>query len=93
MTETFIVGKDIAKREKVQWIVDGGRYKASYLLPDSGGVDEHWDSNDGSNKVPGFEFSDHDFLTAEKFLEILGSDGAEELRWLLGREEARKLAL
>ena len=33
--ETFIVGHDIEAGEKLQWIVEGGKYKASYLLPDS----------------------------------------------------------
>lgn len=32
--EVFTVGKDVAKGEKLQWIVDGGKFKASYLLPD-----------------------------------------------------------
>jgi len=38
--ETFVVGKDIQKGEKVQWIVEGGKYKASYLLPDQEGDEE-----------------------------------------------------
>jgi predicted cupin superfamily sugar epimerase len=33
--ETFVVGNDIKKGEKLQWIVEGGKYKASYLLPDA----------------------------------------------------------
>ena len=32
--ETFVVGHDISRGEKLQWIVEGGKYKASYLLPD-----------------------------------------------------------
>ena len=32
--ETFVVGQDLAKGEKLQWIVEGGKYKASFLLPD-----------------------------------------------------------
>ncbi len=97
--ETFIVGKDVVKDERVQWIVEGGRYKASYLLPDTGGGNEDWDDEDGSTNgllisetvVPGFEFSDHDFLTAEKFLRVVEKKGLEEMRWLLGREEGSKL--
>ena len=38
--ETFIVGHDIAKGERLQWIVEGGKYKASYLLPDEDGKDK-----------------------------------------------------
>ncbi|KAL9070569.1 MAG: hypothetical protein Q9157_005773 [Trypethelium eluteriae] len=35
--ETFVVGKDLEKGERLQWIVDGGKYKASFLLPDEEG--------------------------------------------------------
>lgn len=33
--ETFVVGKNIAAGEKLQWIVEGGKFKSSYLLPDN----------------------------------------------------------
>ena len=36
--ESFVVGQDLAKGEKLQWIVEGGKYKASFLLPDSQGA-------------------------------------------------------
>lgn len=32
--ETFVVGSNVEKGEKLQWIVEGGKYKASFLLPD-----------------------------------------------------------
>lgn len=32
--ETFVVGHDVEKGERLQWIVDGDIYKASFLLPD-----------------------------------------------------------
>lgn len=32
--ESFVVGHDIQKGEKLQWVVEGGKYKASFLLPD-----------------------------------------------------------
>ena len=35
--ETFVVGPDIWKGEKLQWMVEGGKYKASFLLPDEEG--------------------------------------------------------
>jgi predicted cupin superfamily sugar epimerase len=35
--ESFVVGHRIEKGERLQWIVDGGKYKSSYLLPDSDG--------------------------------------------------------
>lgn len=31
--ESFVVGKDVTKGEKAVWIVEGGKYKASLLLP------------------------------------------------------------
>lgn len=30
--ESFVVGRDVAKGERLQWIVEGGKYKASFLL-------------------------------------------------------------
>jgi predicted cupin superfamily sugar epimerase len=32
--ESFVVGYDIHKGERLQWMVEGGKYKASFLLPD-----------------------------------------------------------
>jgi predicted cupin superfamily sugar epimerase len=30
--ETFVVGKDVAAGERMVWVVEGGKYKASFLL-------------------------------------------------------------
>ncbi|TEY39252.1 hypothetical protein BOTCAL_0463g00030 [Botryotinia calthae] len=81
--ESFIVGQNVAAGEKLQWIVDGGKYKASYLLPDDeGGID-----SEGllisETVVPGFEYCDHDFLSPEGLKELVTSEKAEELSWLL----------
>jgi len=35
--ETFVVGSDIHKGERLRWLVEGGKYKASHLLPDTKG--------------------------------------------------------
>lgn len=35
--ETFVVGGNVMKGEKLQWIVEGGKYKASFLLEDKEG--------------------------------------------------------
>ena len=90
--ETFVVGHDLAKGEKLQWIVDGGKFKASFLLPDSEGGNE---SEEGllisETVVPGFEFSDHDFLTAEGFVDNLNDDGQKELKLLLKKAEQARL--
>jgi predicted cupin superfamily sugar epimerase len=38
--ETFVVGGNVAHGEKLQWIVEGGKYKASFLLPNEDGIIE-----------------------------------------------------
>ncbi|KAI1465925.1 RmlC-like cupin domain-containing protein [Daldinia caldariorum] len=95
--ETFIVGPDVANGEKLQWIVEGGKYKASFLLPDDASASAGGDG-DGEDKekektsggllisetvVPGFEFCDHDFLRAEEFRRLVTPEKAEELAWLV----------
>lgn len=32
--ESFVVGQDVEKGERLQWIVDGGKFKGSFLLED-----------------------------------------------------------
>lgn len=46
--ESFVVGQKVEMGERLQWCVDGGDYKASYLLPedDSSGVTDR----DGNEK-------------------------------------------
>ncbi|KIW62920.1 hypothetical protein PV04_09808 [Phialophora macrospora] len=86
--ETFVVGKDLARGERLQWIVEGGKFKASFLLPDD---DDGSESQKGclisETVVPGFEYSDHDFMTAEQFVAGLDADARDELKWLLKRDE------
>lgn len=38
--ETFVIGHDILGGERVQWAVEGGKYKASFLMPDEKGGPE-----------------------------------------------------
>jgi predicted cupin superfamily sugar epimerase len=33
--------------------------------------------------IPGFEFSDHDFLTTERFEQLVTTEQAKELKWLV----------
>jgi hypothetical protein len=33
--------------------------------------------------IPGFEYSDHDFLTVEKFKDVVTEEQAKELEWLV----------
>lgn len=77
------MGHNVEKGERLQWIVDGGKYKASFLLPDEeGGTD-----SDGllisETVVPGFEYADHDFLSPEGLKTLVGTEKAEAMHWLL----------
>jgi len=81
--ETFVVGHNVAKGEKLQWIVEGGKFKASYLLPDEEGGRESQGLLISETVVPGFEFCDHDFLSPEGLRDIVSPEKAEELKWLL----------
>ena len=50
--ETFVVGPNIAKGEKLQWTVAGGNWKVCWLLPDSdeiAQIDEAGEATDVSN--------------------------------------------
>jgi predicted cupin superfamily sugar epimerase len=89
--ETFVVGKDIERGEKLQWIVEGGKFKASFLLPDEGSESSQKGCLISETVVPGFEYSDHDFMTAEQFVGSLDAEGREELKWLLKRDEQGRL--
>ena len=50
--ESFVVGKDVEKGEKCIWVVEGGKYKASFLEVEDG-VDE-WESKLLISEVCGF---------------------------------------
>ena len=72
--ETFVVGHDVAKGERLQWIVEGGKYKCSFLLPDvEGGKESEEGLLISETVVPGFEYTDHDFMREER-LEALVTD-------------------
>ncbi|KAI9739791.1 MAG: hypothetical protein M1834_006512 [Cirrosporium novae-zelandiae] len=80
--ETFIVGPDVTKGERLQWIVEGGKYKSSFLLPD----DENGESQGlliSETVIPGFEYADHNFMIRPQLDELISPAHAEELSWLL----------
>ncbi|CZR59853.1 related to DUF985 domain protein [Phialocephala subalpina] len=81
--ETFVVGQNVEKGERLQWIVEGGKFKASFLLPDEENGKESRGLLISEVVVPGFEYCDHDFLAPEHLKELVGSTKAEELSWLL----------
>lgn len=86
--ETFVVGPDVARGERLQWIVEGGKYKASFLLADAGGNGAQAEEQSRGlliteTVVPGFEFCDHDFLEREGLESLVGGKEAEKLAWLV----------
>ncbi|KAH8602178.1 RmlC-like cupin domain-containing protein [Bisporella sp. PMI_857] len=81
--ESYIVGPNVAEGEKLQWIVDGGKFKASYLLPDEENGMESQGLLISETVVPGFEYCDHDFLSPAGLTELIGPEQAEGLKWLL----------
>jgi predicted cupin superfamily sugar epimerase len=89
--ESFTVGPNVSAGEKLQWIVEGDVYKASFLLSDE-------EEGKGSGKgllisetvVPGFEYYDHDFLNQEGLKELVGAEEAGKLEWLISPLAAGK---
>jgi predicted cupin superfamily sugar epimerase len=45
--ESFVVGKDVQAGERCVWVVEGGKYKASFLLP----VDEGKGEEEGGSRL------------------------------------------
>lgn len=86
--ETFVVGHDVAKGERLQWIVEGGKYKASFLLLDD---EKSGRDNDGllisETVIPGFEYADHDFMTLDALQKLVTDEQAKELTWLLRKAD------
>ncbi|KAI3543007.1 hypothetical protein CSPX01_06603 [Colletotrichum filicis] len=91
--ESFVVGGNVAAGERLQWTVEGGAYKASFVLPDE---DEGASSSSVASSsegllvtevaVPGWEPCDQNFLTQEKLFELVGEDRAKGLEWLIKKE-------
>jgi predicted cupin superfamily sugar epimerase len=92
--------------ERMQWIVEGGKYKSSFLLPDEPEGDkssgllisevsfvyrstylETITANKYQVVVPGFEFTDHDFLPRKKMEDLLTAEQVRELDWMLRTEK------
>lgn len=81
--ESFVVGQDLGNGEKVQWVVEGGCYKASFLIPDG--------DTDGNSSgllisetvMPGFEYRDHEFLQAHDLNRMVDPTASKQMAWLL----------
>lgn len=84
--ETFVVGHDVLKGERIQWIVDGGKYKCSFLLPDEDGGQSSEGLLISETVVPGFEYADHDFMRKERMAALVTEEQAQEMEWMLRKE-------
>ncbi|EAW17614.1 cupin domain-containing protein [Aspergillus fischeri NRRL 181] len=86
---SFVVGPDLDKGERMQWVVEGGKYKACYLLPD-----DPSESGDGESEgllitetvVPGFEIEDHEFLSPQTMERLLPEEQCRALSWMLKKD-------
>lgn len=78
--ESFVVGQNVQAGEKLQWVVEGGVWKASYLLENKADSEGLLISE---TVVPGFEFADHSFLSPEHARKLLPEQQVKELEWLM----------
>lgn len=78
--ETFVAGGDVLAGEKLQWIVEGGKYKASFLLENEGGEEGCLISE---TVVPGFEYADHDFMKRDRAEALLTEEQVREMGWMI----------
>ncbi|KAK4976762.1 hypothetical protein LTR42_002807 [Elasticomyces elasticus] len=84
--ETFIVGQNVLAGERLQWIVEGGKYKSSFLLPDEQGGSHSDGLLISETVVPGFEFEDHDFMRWERMQALVTNEQADEMEWMVRKE-------
>ncbi|KAM0340099.1 hypothetical protein ACHAPU_010672 [Fusarium lateritium] len=89
--ESYVVGNAVERGERIQWIVEGDVWKASYLLPYEPSSTQSSDQEEpeglliSETVVPGFEYHDHAFLTQQGIRELLKEDQVRELEWLVRR--------
>ncbi|EME88061.1 uncharacterized protein MYCFIDRAFT_26189 [Pseudocercospora fijiensis CIRAD86] len=82
--EVFTVGQNVLAGEKLQWIVEGGKYKTSFLLADDEtGVTSEEGLLISETVVPGFEYEDHDFMTSERFESLIEDGCQQHMRWMV----------
>ena len=72
--ETFTVGHDVANGEKLQWIVEDGKFKTSFLLPDAGEEASEKGYLISDTVMPSFEYADHDFVPTEELKRLVNED-------------------
>lgn len=90
--ESFIVGHAVERGERLQWVVEGGVWKASYLLDTeenmaAGSAQEPDGLLISETVVPGFEYADHEFLSERRLGELVPESKAMSLGWLARKSE------
>lgn len=83
--ETYIVGHRVEEGERLQWVVEGGVWKACFLL--EGDEKENEGMLISETVVPGFEYADHEFLSKNRIKELVSPNAAKELEWLVRDHE------
>ncbi|KAL7923592.1 RmlC-like cupin domain-containing protein [Trichoderma austrokoningii] len=81
--ESFVVGPNVERGEKLQWVVEGGVWKASFLLADEDGQSNSDGLLISETVVPGFEYADHEFLSQDRLVEVVPGTEAKALQWLV----------
>lgn len=76
----------------LQWIVEGGKLKASFLLPDPCEEASGKGCLISETVIPGFEYADHDFMTTGgELMTLVKEEEFEDLAWLLRKGERPKV--
>jgi hypothetical protein len=72
--------------------VEGGKYKSTFLLPDEESGGGGGSSSEGllisETVVPGFEYTDHDFMSRKRLHALVTPDEAQTLEWMLRKEKS-----
>ncbi|EXL67487.1 hypothetical protein FOPG_16401 [Fusarium oxysporum f. sp. conglutinans race 2 54008] len=67
--------------ERLQWVIEGGVWQASYLLDVEDGESEGLLISE--TVVPGFEYADQEFLSEAGLRSLVQADQARKLEWLV----------
>lgn len=83
--ESFIVGMDHSKGEVSQFIVPPNVWKGCYVCPQT---DDQEETNDdlifaSEVVIPGFDFTDMDFMDEERLVKLVGTEKADQLKFML----------
>jgi uncharacterized protein len=84
--ESFIVGLNVAAGERLQWVVEGGPWKASFLLPDEEGGSESQGLLITETAVPGFEYCDNEHMAPGELSGLVDGDTASKLEFLVRQD-------